>query len=272
MNREVACTAVATAGSVGCSTSAAAGPPNFSSTSSEPGSLWRRGLAALVRNWLALRYRVFSHRSERLTLEQVDDLSLLVLPTVFNPALLRTGAWFAAVLQQLQQCDGWSAQEPRVLDLGTGSGVLAIRAAKMGARVVATDLNPEAVRCARLNALLNHVEDRVAVHEGDLFEAVRGQQFDVVLCNPPFYRGHPRSPRDLAWRGHQFFERFAQALPHHLRLGGYGLLILSSDGDGDQLLAELVRVGFDLSVAARTDLLNEVLTIYAVRRESTRGT
>ena len=67
----------------------------------------------------------------------------------------------------------------RVLDLGTGSGVLAIAAAKLGARAVAVDTDPVAVTAARANAARNRVE--VEVLEGSL-EAVRGP-FDLVVAN-----------------------------------------------------------------------------------------
>jgi len=60
-----------------------------------------------------------------------------------------------------------------VLDMGTGSGIQAIVAAATAARVVAIDINPEAVRLARENALANGVADKVTVLEGDLFEPLR---------------------------------------------------------------------------------------------------
>ena len=76
-----------------------------------------------------------------------------------------------------------------VLDMGTGSGIAAIAAARRGARVVAVDISTEAVRCARINVLLNRVDDRVEIRCGDLFEPVQGERFDLVLFNPPFYAG-----------------------------------------------------------------------------------
>jgi Methyltransferase small domain len=71
-----------------------------------------------------------------------------------------------------------------VLDLGTGCGVQALLAAGHAGRVVASDLNPRAVEIAAFNAALNDVE--VECLEGDLFEPVRGQRFDLVVSNPPF--------------------------------------------------------------------------------------
>ena len=70
----------------------------------------------------------------------------------------------------------------RVIDIGTGSGVLAIAAAKCGARVAATDIDPRAVASARHNAAVNGVE--VEVERGALFAPFEGP-FDVILANLP---------------------------------------------------------------------------------------
>jgi HemK-related putative methylase len=222
---------------------------------------WARRVAvALVRAWLTLRYQVLSRRYNRLTLEALDGVPLLVLPQVFNPVLLRTGAFMARALAQQSLADR------AVLDMGTGSGIGAVFAARGGARVTAVDINAEAARCARINALMNHVDDRVDVRQGDLFEPVRGQRFDLVLFNPPFYRGVPSDNLDHAWRGLDVFERFAGGLADMLTPSGHALLVLSSDGDCHELLAELAAAGFRNEVVEQKDLINEVLTIYAVRR------
>ena len=225
----------------------------------------RRVAAALARAWLKLRYRILSRRYDCLVLEEIDGVPLVVLPQVFNPVLLRSGGLMARALNRLP----FETTSPSVLDLGTGSGVGAVFAARRGATVTAVDINPAAVRCARINALLNKVDDRIEVCLGDLFEPVQGRQFDLVLFNPPFYRGVPSDNLDHAWRGQDVFERFAAGLGSMLTPDGYGLLTLSSDGDCDELLAELVAAGFRNEIVDQTDLINEVVTIYAVRRQTT---
>ncbi|MGH2625705.1 MAG: 50S ribosomal protein L11 methyltransferase, partial [Anaerolineales bacterium] len=78
----------------------------------------------------------------------------------------------------------FSVKDKSVLDLGCGTGLFAIAAAKLGAREVwATDIDPQAVECARRNAELNQV--KVVVKAGDLFDPVRGRPFDLVITNPP---------------------------------------------------------------------------------------
>jgi len=151
-----------------------------------------------------------------------------------------------------------------VLDMGTGSGLGAIFAAQQASRVVAVDLNPAAVRCARINALLNGVEDRVEVREGDLFAPIGGERFDVVLFNPPYYRGKPRDALDLAWRSLDVVDRFAADLQCHLRPGGYALIVLSSDGEAAAFLQCFHEQGLSVTALASSDLINETLGIYRV--------
>jgi HemK-related putative methylase len=224
-------------------------------------SIGRRVAIGATRAWLTLRYRLLSRRYDRLVLEQIDGVPLLVLPQVFNPVLLRTGAFMARLVARMP-----ALAELDVLDMGTGSGVGAVFAALQGARVIAVDINLAAVRCARINALLNGLDDRIDAREGDLFVPVAGRMFDLVLFNPPFYRGAPTSGLDHAWRGQNVFERFAAGLDGALKPGGRALLILSSDGDGHELLTLLRSAGFAIGVAARKDLVNEVLSVYEVHR------
>ncbi|MEL6107342.1 MAG: methyltransferase, partial [Planctomycetota bacterium] len=79
------------------------------------------------------------------------------------------------------------AQKPveRVLDLCCGFGLHGLLASQSAAEVVATDLNPRAESFVRFNASLNG-RVNVTAMTGDLLSAVAGQQFDLILCNPPF--------------------------------------------------------------------------------------
>jgi hypothetical protein len=72
------------------------------------------------------------------------------------------------------------------LDLGTGCGVQALHLAAHSARVVATDVNPRALRWARFNADLNEIATPIDVRAGSFFEPVAGERFDLIATNPPF--------------------------------------------------------------------------------------
>lgn len=205
---------------------------------------------------------VLMRRVRRLVLERWDGLPILVLPDVLNPVVFRSGVLLADALAALPRRD---AAPSRALDMGTGSGIGALALARAGRSVVAVDLNPEAVRCARINALLNKLEDRIDVREGNLFEPVPGERFDVVAFNPPFFEGTPTDLHDAAWRSTGVFERFAAELPRHLAPGSIALVVLSNHGDEAKQCAALRAAGLEVSVHIRRDYVSEVLTIWAAR-------
>jgi release factor glutamine methyltransferase len=175
---------------------------------------------------------------------------LLPLPGVFQPP---SDAWMLARCIDAEGLGGGSS----VLDLCTGSGVLALRAALAGAgRVVAVDVSRRAVLAVRLNARLNGV--RVEARRGDLFAAVPGERFDLIVSNPPYLPGPAEPPaRGLAraWeagpRGRIFLDRICDGAAAHLRPGGQVLLVHSSLCAEAETVAALRRQGLRAEVAAR---------------------
>ncbi|HEY8741801.1 MAG TPA: methyltransferase domain-containing protein, partial [Chloroflexota bacterium] len=195
-------------------------------------------------------------RQDRLMLERVAGVPILVLPTVFNPKVLHSGEFLARCLNEQRIPPGAS-----VLDMGTGTGIGAVVAAQWARRVVAVDINPAAVRCARMNVLLNHGEERIEVREGDLFAAIGDERFDIVLFNPPFFRGVPQNALDRAWRSVDVVERFAAELVDHLTPGGYALVVLSTVGETPFFLEAFQRSGLTVTHEATHDLINEALLL-----------
>ena len=208
-------------------------------------------------------------RVRRLVLERWDGLSILVLPDVLNPVVFRSGVHLANALAALPLPSRRETAPPRALDMGTGSGIGALALARVGFSVVAVDVNPEAVRCARINALLNRLEGAVDVREGDLFGPIADEAFDVIAFNPPFFEGTPSDLHDAAWRGAGVFERFAAELPGHLAPGGLALVLLSDHGAEASQRAALGAAGLEITVHERRDDLNETFTIWAARHPGT---
>ena len=215
-------------------------------------------LRLLAGRLLSVAHRIAGRRKyDDFRLERVLDMRIMVIPGVANPKILRTGAFFASQIDARLVGAG-----TRVLDMGTGSGVCALRAAHYARRVVAIDISAAAVRCTRLNAVLNHLEDRIDIRHGDLFAPLAGERFDLALFNPPFYLGAPNDDRDAAWRSNDAAQRFAAGLAEHLEPSGAALVLLSSFGDGCALFeSELRANGFQLTVFARRRFINETLTI-----------
>ncbi|MEU3653528.1 HemK2/MTQ2 family protein methyltransferase [Streptomyces sp. NPDC032161] len=147
-----------------------------------------------------------------------------------------------------------------VLDIGTGSGVLAIRAAQLGGKVTAVDITRRAVLTARLNALLHLC--RITVRRSDLTSAVRARTFDLVLCNPPYVpapaaeiprRGAARS-WDAGTDGRAVVDRVCEAAPAMLRRGGVLLMVHSGLCDPCTTLERLDRVGLKATVSNRVHI------------------
>jgi release factor glutamine methyltransferase len=145
-----------------------------------------------------------------------------------------------------------------VLDLCTGSGILGLTAARLGARATAVDLSRRAVTCARLNARLNGLA--LEVLRGDLFEPVRGRRFDLIVSNPPYIPAPPGdAPRGeaRAWdagpEGREFLDRICDLAAAHLHPGGRVLLVHSSLARPEATEQRLAAHGLEPAVAATHD-------------------
>jgi release factor glutamine methyltransferase len=177
-------------------------------------------------------------------------MRLMTLPGVFRP---RPDSWLLAAHLRAQLTPGAS-----VLDVCTGSGVLAVAAALAGAgAVTAVDVSRRAVLTARLNARLNGV--RVRALRGDLFAPVEHERFDVVVSNPPYLpapddalpaRG-PARAWDAGRDGRVLLDRICAHAAGHLRPGGVVLLVHSSVIGLDPTVRALEHAGLRVDVLER---------------------
>ncbi len=117
----------------------------------------------------------------------------------------------------------------KVLELGTGTGIIAIYCAKRGSEVIATDINEKALALAEENARLNGVDKKIKFVESNLFENVKGR-FETIVFNPPYLP--EEEPRDIALdggeKGYELSKLFLKDLGKHLKQGGRCYLLLSS--------------------------------------------
>ncbi|GGO91189.1 HemK2/MTQ2 family protein methyltransferase [Wenjunlia tyrosinilytica] len=146
----------------------------------------------------------------------------------------------------------------RVLDIGTGTGALAVVAAREGAAsVTAVDICPRAVLAARLNAMLRGLEIRVL--RGDLTRPVHGRSFDVVLTNPPYVpcatEWLPRRGPALAWDagqdGRAVLDRVCAQAPPLVAPGGVLLMVHSGLCGVAPTLARLEGAGLRGTLVGR---------------------
>jgi release factor glutamine methyltransferase len=174
---------------------------------------------------------------------------LVTLPGVFRPI---SDTWLIA--------DALDAEPllpgARVLDLCSGSGALAIRAARR-ADATAVDVSRRAVATIRLNARLNGVKVRAL--RGDLFDAVPGEQFNAIVSNPPYVPAAsddlPTRGRARAWDagrdGRALLDRICELAPRHLRPDGVLLVVHSSLLGYDRTAELLSRGGLEVDLAAQ---------------------
>jgi release factor glutamine methyltransferase len=176
---------------------------------------------------------------------------LLRVPGVFTPC---SDSWRLA---------GRVAEEPlapgaRVLDLYTGSGVLALAAAMRApeAEVTAVDVSRRSLLAARLNAALNGV--RIRAVRGHLFAPVNGHRFGLIVSNPPYLPGPDGVPDRgpaRAWeggdRGRALIDDICREAPAHLEPGGVLLLVHSSVCGERETLDALSAAGLQASVVDR---------------------
>lgn len=120
-----------------------------------------------------------------------------------------------------------------VLDIGTGSGIQAIAAAQKPevSRVLAVDINPEAVETAKMNAEEAEASDKISIVLGDLFSGVVHEFFDWILFNPPYLPSEGAAD-EVSWvggpRGCETIERFLSEAPDHLEPDGAILMVFST--------------------------------------------
>lgn len=201
------------------------------------------------------------HRTRR---TRAARFPLVVRPTVFHPK------WFLSSETLARYVAGLDLRGKRVADVGTGSGVLALAAARSGASfVAAVDVNFEAARSAADNAATNGFGDRVAPMCGDLLTAVAADAaFDLVLSNPPFFVGEPRDVADRAWHagpGYRDIVPLFGQIRERLAPGGRALVVLSSDADLDALHALVDAAGLDRRVVLERPVFFESMLVYELR-------
>jgi release factor glutamine methyltransferase len=171
------------------------------------------------------------------------------LPGVFAP---RSDTWLlAAHLRRLPQVRG------AVLDVCTGSGALAIAAARAAATsVTAVDVSRRSLATVRLNARLNGV--RVRTRRGVLLEAVPGEAFDLIVSNPPYLPSEQPLPTRGTARhteagpdGRVLLDRLIADARAHLRPGGVLVVTHSSVNGEDETLERMAQAGLEPAVLER---------------------
>jgi release factor glutamine methyltransferase len=201
---------------------------------------------------------------QRTRITRAAGFRLIVRPTVFHPRYFLSSESFAEFIMRLD------LSGKRVADVGTGSGILALAAARAGAEnVIAVDINPNAALTAVENARANGVGDRVSALCCNLLSALAPRpQFDVILSSPPKHAGEPRDLADRGWHAGPHYRDIAPLFDQsreRLKPGGRLYVMVSSDSDLDLFSALITRAGFQARLVARRSILIESFIIYSLQ-------
>jgi release factor glutamine methyltransferase len=221
---------------------------------------WRRWLRSTI-HFLSYHF-ILKRRTTRRT--RAGGFRLTVRATVFHPRYFITSEFFASFI------DGLDLNGKRVADVGTGSGILALAAARAGAvNVTAIDINPNAALTAAENARANGVGHRVAAICSNLLSALEPSAiFDVIISSPPSFPGEPRDIADRAWYAGPNYRDVAALFDQareRLAPGGRLYILLSSDSDLDLLSGLIARARFRARAVAERSILIESLIIYQLQ-------
>lgn len=156
----------------------------------------------------------------------------------------------------------------RVLEIGTGTGLVALYAAKIAKYVVATDINPWAVKCAKDNVEMNKTHN-VEVRCGNLFQPLKNEKFDLILFNTPYLPTEEYEKKDdylnAAWDGgadgRKIIDLFLEDVKDHLKDDGRVQLVQSSLSNIKKTLYKLEEKGFETVQTASERLFFEEIVV-----------
>lgn len=169
-------------------------------------------------------------------------IRLVIPPAVFHP-----GFFFSTRLL-LRYIASLPLKNKLLLELGAGSGLIALYAARQGAQVTATDINPVAIQSLEMNRHNNHIP--LTVIESDLFTNIPQQAFDIIAINPPYYKKQPGTPAEYAWYcGEQgeYFQQLFSGLQPYIHSQTMVLMVLCDGCDLQMIQSMAAANGFTMN-------------------------
>jgi len=150
-----------------------------------------------------------------------------------------------------------------VLDMGCGSGIQAIVASRKAKKVLAVDINPQAIE-------INNAEN-IDYRISDLFENIKeNEKFDLIIFNPPYVPSDEKDMEAKAWAGgtmgRETIDRFVEESPKHLAEKGRIQLLVSSVNDPQDLIKKLEKKNLETKIIASQRIWFEELFIIMAKR------
>ncbi len=186
-------------------------------------------------------------------------IRLVIPPAVFHP-----GFFFSTRLL-LRYIAALPLKNRTFLELGAGSGLIALYAAREGARVTASDINPVAIHSLEMNSHSNRLP--ITVIQSDLFTHIPQQAFDIIAINPPYYKKQPKTPAEYAWYcGEQgeYFQQLFSSVQWYMHPQSMVLMVLCDGCDLEMIKEMAAASGFRLNCVQEKANWVEVNYIFRV--------
>ncbi|AEW00596.1 methyltransferase small [Niastella koreensis GR20-10] len=188
-------------------------------------------------------------------------IRLVIPPAVFHP-----GFFFSTRLL-LRYIASLPLKNKFFLELGAGSGLIAMYAARQEASVTATDINPVAIHSLEMNARSNRIP--LTIIKSDLFTGIPQQAFDIIAINPPYYKKQPQTGAEYAWYcGEQgeYFQQLFGGLHQYIHEQSVVLMVLCDGCDIDMIKEMALNNGFKLNCVFTKGNWVEVNYIFKVEK------
>jgi release factor glutamine methyltransferase len=188
------------------------------------------------------------------------DITITVFPGVFHPGFFFSTNLLLKYLEKLEM------NEKYVLELGAGSGLISLFAAKRGAFVTASDISLTAVYNIEKNVKMN--DANVEVIHSDLFDDIPHRRNDYIIINPPYYKKTPVSEKEFAWFGgddFQYFRKLFTQLGNNIYENTNVLMVISDEADLEMIKSISAEYKFLLKEVFHKKIWGENHFIYNIK-------
>ena len=211
-----------------------------------------------------LAFRILYPASEKYLSKErsysYKDITILVFPGVFHP-----GFYFSTkiLLKYLEEIE---LNQKYILELGAGTGLISIFAAKCGGFVTASDISLTAVYNIEKNVKMT--DANVEVVHSDLFDDAPNRRYDYIIINPPYYKKTPSSEKEFAWFGgddFQYFRKLFSQLGNNVYENTNVIMVLSDEADLEMIKSIAAEYKFLMKEVFQKKTWGENHFIYNIR-------
>ena len=178
---------------------------------------------------------------------KIKKINLTIFPNVFSPAYFTDSQWFAETLSTI-------VGKKKLLEIGTGTGIVALFCALNGAKVIATDINQKAVENAKVNFKRYNVKVRTL--RSNIYDSLKDEKFDFIFWNHPFNKGTNPNEEVLLKAGfdykYQSLEKYIKGAKKHLNPNGKLLLGTGEPADLKGIKKLALKYSYELILIKKT--------------------